>query len=63
MAPERRAEIALMLSDSIRDVARTGIHERHPEYSSADISRALIVLLYGADMARRVWPQSEPLPP
>jgi hypothetical protein len=63
MAPERRAEISLELSDAIRTIAREGIRRRHPEYSGADVSKALVVLLYGLDVARRVWPDGgTPLP-
>jgi hypothetical protein len=59
MTPERRAEIALEMSDAIRCIAREGIRRRHPEYSPGDVSRALVVLLYGTEAARRVWPDVE----
>jgi len=63
MAPGRTAELALVLSETIREVARDGIRQRHPEYSPDEVGRALIVLLYGADVARRVWPGLEPPAP
>jgi hypothetical protein len=63
MTPERRAEISLELSDAIRTIAREGIRRRHPEYSSAEVSKALIVLLYGSVVARRVWPDGGTPPP
>jgi hypothetical protein len=56
MAPERRAELALEMSDAIRSIAREGIRQRHPDYTPLDVSRALVRLLYGAEAARRVWP-------
>jgi hypothetical protein len=63
MSPERRVEIALELSDGIRKVAIDGIRHRHPEYSDGEVRRAVVALIYGDDLARRVWPQGEiPLP-
>lgn len=63
MAPGRTVELALELSEAVREVARQGIRQRHPEYSPDDVGRALIVLLYGADAARHVWPDVEPPAP
>lgn len=56
MTPERKGEIAALLSDDVRAVARVGIRLRHPEYSDPEVSRALITLLFGKDIARRMWP-------
>lgn len=60
MGPERRAELALELSDAMRELARDGIRRRHPDYAPGDVARALVVLLHGVDVARRVWPGAEP---
>jgi hypothetical protein len=63
MTPNRRAEIALELSDTVRSIAREGIRQRHPGYTPQDVSRALVRLLYGAEAARRVWPNIDaPVP-
>ena len=56
MTLERKGEIAARLSDDIRAIAREGIRLRHPEYSEAEVSRELIALLFGKDVARAVWP-------
>jgi hypothetical protein len=56
MAPERRSELALRMSDDIRRIAEEGIKRRHPEYSERDVRRALVVLLYGREAASKVWP-------
>lgn len=55
MAPERRGEIAAHLSDDVRSVVRDGIRRRHPDYSDAELSRALITLLFGHDVAHAIW--------
>jgi hypothetical protein len=63
MSPERRAEIALELSEDVRRIAREGIRQRHPDYSDRDVQHALIALIYGQDVARRLWPDSTVPPP
>jgi hypothetical protein len=63
MSPERRAEIALELSEDVRIITREGIRQRHPEYSDQDVQHALIALIYGKDVARRLWPDATVPPP
>ena len=52
MSPERRGEIAAQLSEDIRQIARQGIRLRHPEYTDAEVARALVGILYGRVLAR-----------
>jgi hypothetical protein len=61
MTDAQRSELALRMSDDIRQIAAEGIRTRHPDYTERDVRRALVVLLYGADAAARVWPGS-PVP-
>jgi hypothetical protein len=56
MTPAQRSLLAVELSESVRATARAGIRARHPDYSDADVERALRVLLYGEDLVRRAWP-------
>ncbi len=58
MRSEERSALALRMSDDIRRVAAEGIRERHPDYSEAEVRRALVALLYGADAAMKVWRDS-----
>jgi hypothetical protein len=58
MSPERRAEIALELSEDVRRITCDGIRQRHPEYSDEDVRHALVALIYGEDVARRLWPHA-----
>ena len=61
MTESQRSELALRMSDDIRRVASEGIKQRHPEYTESDVRRALVVLLYGAEAAAKIWPGS-PVP-
>ena len=47
MSPSARVQIAVDLSDAVRETARAGIRRRHPEYSEAEVARAFIAMLYG----------------
>jgi hypothetical protein len=56
MSPARRAELALELSEAVRRITREGIRQRHPDYTEDEVHRAFVSLLYGKDIARRLWP-------
>ena len=43
-----RAQIAVDLSDAVRETALAGIRRRHPDYSEAEVLRALREILYGS---------------
>ncbi|WP_394826472.1 hypothetical protein [Pendulispora albinea] len=63
MSASERSELALRMSDDIRQVTAEGIRSRHPDYSAMDVRQALVGLLYGRDVAARVWPNAKiPLP-
>ena len=47
MTPEQRLRLALDASESMRNVARTGLRHRHPELSEEELSRELMRLMYG----------------
>ncbi|HXH37695.1 MAG TPA: hypothetical protein VNN08_03630 [Thermoanaerobaculia bacterium] len=42
-----RVQIAVDLSDAVRETTLAGIRRRHPEYSEDELSRAFLTLLYG----------------
>lgn len=46
--PQRRVEIAAELSDAIRELARSGVRLRHPEFRDDDVRRELLRIFYGA---------------
>jgi len=63
MPLSRKAEIVVELSEAVRSLARDGVRRRHPEYDDEEVRRALVVLLHGADIARKMWPGVEPVQP
>jgi hypothetical protein len=63
LEPAARIELGARMSQEARDIARTGIASRHPEYSPADLSFALWRLLYGDELFRRAWPRAPLLDP
>ena len=60
MTPEQRSELAMKLSEDVRELARGGIRARHPEYGARDVELALLRILYGDELVRRAYPL-EPL--
>lgn len=51
------------MSDECRELARCGIRERHPEYSTDDVEHALHRLLVGNALADKAWPEFTHLRP
>ncbi len=63
MTGEQRVELAMALSERVREIAREGIRARHPDYTARQVELALLCTLYGADLIRRAFPSEAPLPP
>ena len=59
---EEKGEMAARMSDEIREISKAGIRLRHPTYSDREVTRSLVGLLYGEELARKVWqhPVHEP---
>jgi hypothetical protein len=51
-----RVEIAFELSNTVFELTRTGIADRHPEYDEESTNLALFRLLHGDRLFRAVWP-------
>jgi len=49
-----RLEMACAMSDDARSISEAGVRHRHPEWSDSKVHRALLELMVGADLARRV---------
>jgi hypothetical protein len=56
MTPAARVEMMLRMSEEIREIALSGIRQRHPDYDEAQARLALYRLLYGAELVREAWP-------
>lgn len=63
LGPERRLDIAMRMSDEVRDIARAGIASRHPEYSGQQVRWALFRKLLGDDLFRAAYPDADVLEP
>ena len=48
------------MSDQAFEVARRGIHGRHPQFNDEDLRLAMLRLLHGDELVTKVYP-GEPL--
>ena len=53
MPPEDRLQLALGMSEEIREIALAGIRSRHPAWTPAQVQDALEDLVLGTELARR----------
>jgi Rv0078B-related antitoxin len=54
MSGPARLAMALEMSDDARAISEAGIRHRHPEWSEAQVHGALVLLLLGDSLARKV---------
>ena len=54
MRPQDRVQVALQMSDEVRELSRAGIRTRHPEWTDDQVREALEELVLGVDLARTV---------
>ena len=47
MTPSQRLELALQMSDSMRNVTLSGLRHRHPEMTEKELLRELMRVMYG----------------
>jgi hypothetical protein len=52
---DRRAQAMLQLSRAVRELALTGIRERHPTATEPELQVRLTVRLYGRAVAQRLF--------
>jgi len=45
--PSGRAQVAVELSDAVRETTVAGIRRRHPEYSEREVALSFLRLVYG----------------
>jgi hypothetical protein len=55
LGPAGRLEIAAGLSRGVRDLAEAGVRRRHPGASEEEIRCRLAALLYGREVAARLF--------
>ena len=56
MKSQRRLELALQMSTALRNVALSGIRNRHPEYAEPQVKLAYARLTLGEKLFRDVYP-------
>jgi len=60
MAPHQRVEVALELSEQVREIAIDGIRSRNPALNDAQVHREWLRLLHGPQLARLLTVTSPP---
>ncbi len=63
MSPAEKIAMVDEMSNDARELARSGIRGRHPEYRPDEVEHALHRLLLGDDLADRAWPAFKHLRP
>jgi hypothetical protein len=56
MHPNRRLELALRMSETLRDVVASGVRSRHPNYPDEKVRPAVLRLALGDELFARVYP-------
>lgn len=62
MLPSQRLQLALAMSETVRDLAKAGILKRHPGISEEELRKRLGALLLGRELSIKVngWdPETE----
>ncbi len=59
MPPERRLELALSMSDSLRALVAAGVRSRHPEYDARQVRLAVSRISLGDELFRKVYPGTD----
>jgi hypothetical protein len=63
LGPARCLELAVRMSEEVREITADGIRARHPEYDEAQVRWALFRLLHGDVTFRAAWPRAPVLDP
>lgn len=63
MTPAEKSAAVEEMSAAARELARTGIRRRHPEYGEQEVEHALHRLLHGDALADMAWPEHTHLRP
>jgi hypothetical protein len=56
MSDDRRLQLALQMSNTLRRLAADGVRERHPDYSEDQVRLAVIRLTAGEELFRQAFP-------
>ena len=59
MPPARRLQLALEMSDFLRQTVEAGVRARHPDYTDEQVRLAAIRLRLGDDLFHQAYPGAE----
>ena len=54
-----RAEMTFQLSDNLRSIVESGIHQRHPDYNQDEIKQAVLSLVIDRTLLNQAFPGCE----
>jgi hypothetical protein len=54
LSPERKALIAMELTNNVRQIAVEGIRSRHSEFSEKQVMRELLRMIVGDDLFHKI---------
>ena len=60
LTPGERLRVASAATRRMRSMAEAGIRRRHPDADAVRVREELVRLLYGAEVAKRLFPRHEP---
>lgn len=63
MGPEGRHRLVVRMSEELRELSRSGIRMRHPNYTETEVELALRRLAWGEVLFRQVYPEHAALVP
>jgi len=63
MGPAGRHALVLRMSEELRELSRSGIRMRRPDYTEAEVELALRRLTWGDELFLKVYPQHAALTP
>jgi hypothetical protein len=59
MPPSKRLELALQMSDCLRELVAAGVRSRHPEFSEDEVRLAVLRLTLGDELFQKVKPGTQ----
>jgi hypothetical protein len=59
----QRFDLLVSFAETGRELARAGIRLRHPSYTADEVEAAMLRMLLGDELYRRVWPSRPVLEP
>lgn len=59
MEPARRLQLALGMSDSLRQMVASGVRSRHPGYTEKQVAMAVFRLTLGDELFQEAYPGTD----